>query len=394
MSSEKGIFAVDPERAAEDNSGFLIGVVCAVWSLAFVTALVRFYTRTVVSRSFGRDDVFMVLAVLCGIGGLASWIVGCNNGYGRHMDTIPPERFLTLIEAQFYQSIVEASFAFGFLKISIALSLLRFSRGNWYTKILWLLIGFTCFYTLFAFVTFLAYCKPIAGLWNPALRPKCYSRVVYRNFGLFNAACNVFTDISFATLPVPLIWSLQLQRRVRIYLIAILSGGYCAVGLGIARALFIIAYVHETDGTFLPFAPFFESSLQLDIGIIAACAPTLRPLLGRALKLSTTLDPYRGANYYRAGKALDRLPLSGNSTRRYLRQSTGSGQFFEMNKGNRPWIGPERKDSVFSASAVHAEHARVNGEASGESLEAPVILPPRAAEIRGIVRTTEVRVEE
>lgn len=36
----------------------------------------------------------------------------------------------------------------------------------------------------------------------------------------------MFTDILFATLPIPLIWSLQLQRRIRIYLIAILSGGY------------------------------------------------------------------------------------------------------------------------------------------------------------------------
>ncbi len=39
-------------------------------------------------------------------------------------------------------------------------------------------------------------------------------------------ACNIFTDITFATLPIPLIWSLQLQRRVRLYLIVILSGGY------------------------------------------------------------------------------------------------------------------------------------------------------------------------
>ena len=78
---------------------------------------------------------------LCGIGGLASWVVGCHNGYGNHIDTIPPTRFLTLIEAQFYQSIVEASFAFGFLKISIALSLLRLSRGSWYNRILWALIG-------------------------------------------------------------------------------------------------------------------------------------------------------------------------------------------------------------------------------------------------------------
>ena len=54
--------------------------------------------------------------------------------------------FLVLVEAQFFQSVLEASFAFGFLKISIALSLLRLSRGKWYKRGLWSLIGraFNC----------------------------------------------------------------------------------------------------------------------------------------------------------------------------------------------------------------------------------------------------------
>ncbi|KAK3290169.1 uncharacterized protein B0H64DRAFT_332751 [Chaetomium fimeti] len=391
MSSGNFTFIIDPVRAAENNATAFTAAVCVFWSLAFVTAVVRFYTRAFLSRSFGKDDVFMVLAVLCGIGGLASWIIACRNGYGRHIDTIRPKEFLTLLEAQFFQSVVEACFAYGFLKISIALSLLRLSRGSWYNRILWALIAFTCFYTLFSFITFLTYCKPIAGQWNPSLRPKCYSRVIYRNFGLFNAACNIVTDICFATLPIPLIWSLQLQRRVRIYLIAILSGGYCAVGLGIARAIFIIAYVYETDGTFLPWAPFF-GSVQLDIGIIAACAPTLRPLLGRALRLSTTLDPYRGANYYRAGKALDRLPVTGNSARRYLRQTTVSGQF-ELVKGQKHWSAAAHKDSGFSTTAIHAEHAEVKGEASGESIE-DAILPLNDPEFKGIIKTTEVTIEK
>jgi len=106
--------------------------------------------------------------------------------------------------------------------------------------------GFTCVYTLFAFITFLTFCQPINGQWDRSVNPKCYNKELYRDFGLFNAgefsipamneiqglllmiqtACNITTDILFATLPIPLIWSLQLQRRMRIYLIAILSGGY------------------------------------------------------------------------------------------------------------------------------------------------------------------------
>ncbi|KAK1830978.1 hypothetical protein QBC39DRAFT_391563 [Podospora conica] len=303
--------AAKAARAAEDNSTVMISVICVIWGLSLITACARFYTRAVLVRSFAKDDIFMVFAVLLGIGGLAAWIVSNHNGYGRHMDTIRAREWTVLLEAQFYQSVLEASFAFGFLKVSIALSLLRLSKGTKFRRILWTLIGFIVIYTLFSFITFMTWCQPISGQWNFRTKTKCYDKELFRDFGLFNVACNITTDILFASLPIPLIWSLQLQRRVRIYLIVILSGGYLAVGMGIAKAIFIIAYVHERDGTFWPFAPFF-GSLQLHIGIIAACAPTLRPLLGTLLNISRE-DEYREANYYRAGKALDRIPKSGNN---------------------------------------------------------------------------------
>ncbi|KAK4221612.1 hypothetical protein QBC38DRAFT_428846 [Podospora fimiseda] len=395
------------DRAAESNSKLFITIVCVVWAFAFVTALVRFYTRAIVVRSFGKDDIFMVLAVLCGIGGLTSWIIACNNGYGRHQDTIPRSTFIVLVEAQFFQSVIEASFAFGFLKISIALSLLRLSRGKRYKWILWALIWFTCFYTIFAFITFMTFCDPIAGQWNPGVRPKCYSRVLYRNFGLFNASCNIVTDICFATLPIPLIWSLQLQRRIRIYLIAILSGGYFAVGLGIAKAVYIIAYVHESDGTFYPFAPFF-GSLQLDIGIIAACAPTLRPLLGRFLNITHAINGYRGAaNYYRAGRALDRIPPPPAAYRHPRATDTiGSAGRFSGKRGLREkdeW-GITSLNSCGATTVVHAEHVgiprgtpdSVDSE-KGLTLQVDedMILPlTENPEFRGIVKTTEFRIEK
>jgi hypothetical protein len=64
MSSPIGTTLIDPDRAAESNAtGFLV-VICVFWSLAFVTACVRVYTRAILVRSFGKDDAFMVLAVV------------------------------------------------------------------------------------------------------------------------------------------------------------------------------------------------------------------------------------------------------------------------------------------------------------------------------------------
>ncbi|KAK3690463.1 hypothetical protein B0T22DRAFT_515877 [Podospora appendiculata] len=417
---------LDPERAAESNSILFMVIVCVFASFALITASLRFYTRAILVRSFGKDDVLMVLAV---IGGLSAWILGCRNGYGRHQDTIDRPQFIILLEAQFVQSVVEASFAFGFLKISIALSLLRLSRSKWYKWIIWGLVAFTCIYTLFSFMTFMTFCAPVSANWDRSGTYKCYGKELYRDFGLFNASCNILTDVAFATLPIPLIWSLQLQRRIRIYLIAILSGGYFAVALGVAKAVFIIAFVGEKDGTFYPWAPFF-GSLQLDLGIIAACAPTLRPLLGSFLRLSNHLNHYKEANYYRAGKALAQLPRGsgGNSARGYLKQNTASGEFAEMVRaksrsqgaawasvGMMPHRAGETINGTYSAT-VESNAAPAHQGSAGKGLsvsasrEKPIVEEVETGSMsdeitiiqmndleygaRGIVKTTEYKVEK
>jgi hypothetical protein len=133
------------------------------------------------------------------------------------------------------------------------------------------------------------------------------------------------------------------------------------------------------------------SRLQLDLGIIAACAPTLRPLLGRALRLSTSLDPHRGANYYRAGKALDRLPITRNSERRYLRENTTPDQFIELVKRPKHWDPAGCGEPGFLATAVHAEHVQNKGECSRDrgSTDEDAILP-----LDGIVKTMMIKVEK
>lgn len=39
-------------------------------------------------------------------------------------------------------------------------------------------------------------------------------------------ACNIFTDVCLGALPVPIIWTLKMNLRVRIYVIGILNLAY------------------------------------------------------------------------------------------------------------------------------------------------------------------------
>ncbi|KAK0391543.1 hypothetical protein NLU13_1043 [Sarocladium strictum] len=68
-----------------------------------------------------------------------------------------------------------------------------------------------------------------------------------------------------------------------------------AVLMGILKAIFMLTTGGDPDRTFDLWVHFCQN-LQLNIGIIAACASFLRPLVGRFLKLNTS-----AANYYHSG---------------------------------------------------------------------------------------------
>ena len=65
VTSPAGNATTNGYNPANDNeTATFLAVVTVAWTCAFLTAMLRFYTRTVLVRSFGKDDVFMALSVV------------------------------------------------------------------------------------------------------------------------------------------------------------------------------------------------------------------------------------------------------------------------------------------------------------------------------------------
>jgi hypothetical protein len=67
-------------------------------------------------------------------------------------------------------------------------------------------------------------------------------------------------------------------------------------------------------------------------------------------------------------------------------------------KGEKQWIAANRGDSVSSATAVHAEHVHceeggLNGGQCSSDDDAILQVPTNDPEFKGIVKTTEIKVE-
>ncbi|KAK1590272.1 uncharacterized protein LY79DRAFT_607632 [Colletotrichum navitas] len=394
---------VDPARAKESNTEMILAVTGFFHALALLFVGLRTYTRVIIVKSMGIDDYIMMMSALCALGGgMAVFVIQSFHGLGKHKDTISKPDNVFFLKVGFFQSIISAIAALAFLKISIAMSLLRLSRNKWYSRALWALIVFVILYTIMAWLSFFLYCTPLEGYWDRRLKPKCYPLKLFINFALVNTSFNIFTDVCFATLPIPIIWVLQMKLRTRIYLVGILSLGYIAVIMGIVKAFFQIAQPDNKDSTFLQSIQFW-GFLQLNLGIIAACAPSLRPLVGRVLKLNAG-RLYNDANLYEnrypTGPTGRTVTITASAKRQgYREQSSQSSQSapdFELEEGKFSQSAESRRQaSIRGKSRPRAVPVYQKNSLEDRSGSEEMILDTdsRAPGSRGIMRTTEVHIQ-
>lgn len=186
------------------------------------------------------------------------------------------------------------------VKISIAFFLLRLSTRTPYSRFLYGVIVFIVMLTLACAGTLIFQCLPVEATWDARLRPppfgtgdaKCYSMTIFRNLGLMNScecfcasalpvltlvAFNIITDVLFATLPIPLIWKLQLNTRTKVSLIAVLSLGWFACAAAIIKAIQQWNVLTDPDWTVHDSFNIWNY-IEFTVGIIAASLPSLKPL--------------------------------------------------------------------------------------------------------------------
>ncbi|KAF2621923.1 hypothetical protein BU25DRAFT_296680, partial [Macroventuria anomochaeta] len=242
--------------------------------------MLRCYVRCRVIKSFGNDDWAMLGAGVCATACFVCYMVQISLGLGNRLEFLEANAasYRELLKARLLHQ-VWVVVGLALVKVSICLFLLRLVMKKLYIQFLWGIIVFMFAFTIASVLTLVLQCAPIAAAWNYALRPppigvgnaKCYSLEVFTKIGLFNGVIHIATDILLAILPTPLIWSLQMDTRARVSLIAILSVGIFAAIAGIIRQINVGPLdEHDTYSIW--------NFIELHLGIIAASLPALKPL--------------------------------------------------------------------------------------------------------------------
>ena len=259
----------------------------------------RLLTRTWIVRKIQIEDWFILAAWLVAVGFSVSICIGTAYGLGLHSVDIHPGSEVSLRKAEYAFSVLYNP-ALMLTKTSILTFFLTLAQDNPLFR--W------CSYLVLAVVnvaglalTFLSIfqCRPVsAGFIYPT--PQNADCIDIVTLYLSSAPVNIITDLAILFLPMPTLTGMRLPRKQKIILVVTFSFGVFVTVVDIVRIAYLenaavsrleavgkdhgnARVVEEKDFPWYASLSFMWSAVEVNLGIVCACVPSLKPLFLRFL---------------------------------------------------------------------------------------------------------------
>ncbi|KAH8591276.1 major facilitator superfamily domain-containing protein [Bisporella sp. PMI_857] len=289
--------ALRREFPSRGKAVFIVTTVTFILATIFVAS--RLISRFFILRHKTGDDWLMIVAWVIAFGLSFAIDYGAFRGLGRHDADIPQEWLPALRQSEYAFTILYNP-ALMATKTSILVFYLRMSkntqkflrRASYATLALVNVEG-----VVLTFINAFQ-CNPVAAAYTPSIPGKCMSIVTIY---LCSAPVNLVANLAILVLPIPLLTGMRLPQRQKTVLVFTFSLGIFVTIVDVVRIYYLqkAADTQAADakakiqasvrlGTGLDFAwnasiSLMWSAVEVNVGIICACIPTLKPLIRRIL---------------------------------------------------------------------------------------------------------------
>jgi len=284
---------------SQSRSTAVFTVVVAMTCLATVFVLLRFISRAGVVKKLMLDDYFMGLAWLLAFGMSFSICYGTFNGLGRHESDVPDQWQSALKKSQYTFSVLYNP-ALMAEKTSILVFYLSLSKTNrtfrWATVATLFVVNAA---GLALTIVTIAQCSPVKAAYTyPTITNATCTDIV--TIYLASAPVNIITDLAILFLPMPILTSMRLPKKQKTILVITFGFGVFVAVVDIIRIAYLQAastyrlneitndiYVGDTrtedvtDFSWYSSFSFMWSAIEVNVGIMCACVPALKPLVSR-----------------------------------------------------------------------------------------------------------------
>lgn len=275
--------------------GILEGQQPTIWGLsitflviAIAAVILRFYARQIKSQKLGPDDWTVLVALILSIGVTVNLLImthlgglGSHPQYNADGSIKNPEAFAVFEKTKFAFEIITWP-TVGVTKTSVVLLYQRIFATPRFRMLCWVAIAINCAWTITFTLALTFSCTPVSSNWNASIDSTCVDLKALFTTAL---ATDVTTDFLVLFLPVYKIWQLQMSTERKIIIICMfLLGGLVSI-VGIIRIHFFTqvfsaleVQMQFTDTTWIYSQAYYWQIIEVNVGVLSACLPTLRPV--------------------------------------------------------------------------------------------------------------------
>ncbi|CAK7213236.1 hypothetical protein SBRCBS47491_001733 [Sporothrix bragantina] len=277
--SAKNITAVGCDQPVRDKSGTfrITNATLAVFSGVFVLA--RLAYRMFIAGSIGADDWLCLVAVLVGAPSSAMLTEGlANNGLGRDVWTLPTANiyrfieFFYIIEVLYFTDVM-------LLKLTLLFFYLRIFPSQGVRRIFYGTIGFVIVYGIVFVFMGIFQCSPISYYWTNWDGQHTGHCLSVNSIGWANAAISIAIDIWMLAVPLWQLRKLRLHWKKKIGVAVMFTVGTFVTIVSILRLQSLLHFANSTNPTWDNYEVINWSTIEINVGIICACLPSLRLIL-------------------------------------------------------------------------------------------------------------------
>ncbi|KLJ06476.1 hypothetical protein EMPG_10123 [Blastomyces silverae] len=165
-----------------------------------------------------------------------------------------------------------------FVKLALLLIIARvFSPYRRTVIFIYVFLGVLFAYYVSGLVIKARPCSPISAYWG-ASEGTCLDQ---RAILICDSVISVVSDLIILVLPLPLAWSLHLDAKKKIRIMAILGAGGLATAFSVYRLVLIVLSGSSPNQVMVFTRVVLSGNAEIGIGLICACLPALNALVER-----------------------------------------------------------------------------------------------------------------
>ncbi|KAB8606244.1 hypothetical protein FH972_025874 [Carpinus fangiana] len=289
----------------ESRAAVVLAVTAAMIAASTVFVFFRLVSRIGIVKKVTPDDYFIIVAWIISFGLSFAICLGTKYGLGMHERDISPDHKYVLIRLEYTFSVLynpalmatKTSILVFYLTIAKTMKVFKWS--TWGVLFIVNAGGLALsFLNIFQ-------CRPLSILFSD---PKPDSATCFDIVTLYlsSAPLNIMTDLCILLLPMPVLKSMRLPRKQKIILYITFGFGVFVTAVDVVRISNLqsaaLTRLHdiqtgrsdasnssssrnqeENDYSWYASLAFMWSAIEVNVGIMCACVPALKPLVTRFL---------------------------------------------------------------------------------------------------------------